>query len=135
MQAPACRTAAAGTGVSMNQSDLEFFHDLLIKTLEEERHKGDSTIEEMTGSNEMFADPADRATAESDRAFTLRIRERERHHIRKLMAALERIENGSFGICEECGEPISIARLKARPETCLCIACKSRQEEDEHLRK
>jgi DnaK suppressor protein len=102
--------------------------------LEEAQQKGDSTLEELTDSNEVFADPADRATAESDRSFTLRIRDRERRLIRKIQAALQRIEDGSYGICEDCGEEIGVPRLKARPVTKLCINCKSKQEEDEHLR-
>jgi DnaK suppressor protein len=119
---------------TMNHNDLEFFRSLLTKMLEEAQQKGDSTLEDMTDSNEVFADPADRATAESDRAFTLRIRDRERRLIRKIQAALQRIDDGTYGVCEDCGEDISIQRLKARPVTRLCINCKARQEEDEHLR-
>ena len=118
----------------MDHKDLEYFRNLLTKMLEEAKQKGDSTLEEMTDSNEVFADPADRATAESDRAFTLRIRDRERRLIRKIQAALTRIDDGTYGICEECGEDISVARLKARPVTRLCINYKAKQEEDEHLR-
>lgn len=118
----------------MDQKDVEFFRKLLTQMLEEAQQKGDSTLEEMTDSNEVFADPADRATAESDRSFTLRIRDRERRLIRKIQAALTRIDDGTYGVCEECGEEISVARLKARPVTRLCINCKAKQEEDEHLR-
>ena len=88
----------------------------------------------MTDNNEMFADPADRATMESDRAFTLRIRDRERRLIKKIHDALQRMENGSYGFCESCGDEIGVARLKARPVTRLCINCKSKQEEDEQVR-
>ena len=118
----------------MDQKDLEFFRKLLNKMLEEAQQKGDVTLEEMTDSKEVFADPADRATAESDRAFTLRIRDRERRLIRKIQSALQRIDDGTYGICEECGEEIGVARLKARPVTRLCINCKAKQEEDETLR-
>ncbi len=118
----------------MNQNDLEFFRNLLATMLEEAQQKGDTTLEDLTDSNELFADPADRASAESDRAFTLRIRDRERRLIRKIQAAVQRIEDGSYGICEDCGDDISIPRLKARPVTKLCINCKSRQEEGESLR-
>ena len=118
----------------MDQKDLEYFRKLLNKMLEEAQQKGDVTLEEMTDSNEFFADPADRATAESDRAFTLRIRDRERRLIRKIQSALQRIDDGTYGICEECGEEIGVARLKARPVTRLCINCKAKQEEDETLR-
>jgi len=119
---------------TVEHQELEYFRKLLALMLEEAQQKGDSTLEELTDSNEVFADPADRATAESDRSFTLRIRDRERRLIRKIQAALQRIEDGSYGICEECGEDIGVPRLKARPVTKLCINCKSKQEEDEHLR-
>lgn len=118
----------------MEHNDLEYFRKLLTAMLEEAQQNGDITIEELTGNNEVFADPADRATAESDRSFTLRLRDRERRLISKIQAALKRIEDGVYGVCEECGEDISIARLKARPVTRLCINCKARQEEDERLR-
>lgn len=118
----------------MNQHDLEYFRQLLNDMLEEAQQKGDSTLEDLTGTNEVFADPADRASAESDRAFTLRIRDRERQLIRKIQAAIDRIEDGTYGVCEECGDDISVPRLKARPVTRLCINCKSRQEEGETLR-
>lgn len=118
----------------MEHNDIEYFRKMLSTMLEDARQNGDSTIEELTGGNEVFADPADRATAESDRAFTLRLRDRERRLIHKIQAALKRIEDGTYGICEECGEDISLPRLRARPVTRLCINCKARQEEDEHLR-
>lgn len=118
----------------MDSKDMEYFRKLLSDMLEEAQQNSDLTIEELTDSNEVFADPADRATAESDRAFTLRLRDRERRLIRKIQAALKRMDDGIYGICEECGEEISIPRLKARPVTRLCINCKARQEADEHLR-
>ncbi len=118
----------------MELKDLEYFRTLLRNMLEEAQVKADSTIEELTDSNEIFADPADRATAESDRSFTLRIRDRERRLVRKVHAALGRMEDGTYGVCEDCGEDIGVPRLKARPVTRLCIVCKSRQEEEEHLR-
>jgi DnaK suppressor protein len=119
---------------TVEHQDIEYFRKLLTSMLEEAQQKGDSTLEELTDSNEVFADPADRATAESDRSFTLRIRDRERRLIRKIQAALQRIDDGSYGICDDCGEEIGVPRLKARPVTKLCINCKSKQEEDEHLR-
>lgn len=124
----------AGRRFLLNQEDLAYFRELLQKMLQEAQTKGDSTLEDLTDSNETFADPADRASAESDRAFTLRIRDRERRLIRKIQAAIQRLDDGVYGICEECGEEISIPRLKARPVTKLCINCKSRQEEGENLR-
>ena len=118
----------------MDQANLDYFKGVLAEMLTEAQQKGDSTLEDLTDNNEMFADPADRATLESDRAFTLRIRDRERKLIKKIQDAMQRMENGTFGVCEECGEEIGIARLKARPVTRLCINCKSKQEEDEGLR-
>jgi DnaK suppressor protein len=118
----------------MEQKDLEYFRNLLAGMLEEALKHGEMTLEDMTDNNEIFADPADRATMESDRAFTLRIRDRERRLIKKIRAALQRLDDGTFGICDDCGEDIGVPRLKARPVTKLCINCKSKQEEDEHLR-
>ena len=79
-------------------------------------------------SDEAPADPTDRAALESDRNFLLRMRDRERKLLTKISEAFERIEDGSYGRCEECGGEIGIERLKARPVTTLCIACKSAQE-------
>lgn len=118
----------------MDQKDLEYFRNLLTNMLEEAQKKGDTTLEELSGTSEFLADPADRATAESDRAFTLRIRDRERRLIKKVKEALQRIDDGTYGICEECGEEISLSRLKARPVTRLCINCKANQEEEESQR-
>jgi DnaK suppressor protein len=118
----------------MESKDIQYFQDLLSGMLDEALKQGEETLEDMTDENEYYADPADRATAESDRSFTLRLRDRERKLIKKVQEALQRIEDGTYGECEECGEDISLARLKARPVTTLCIKCKSRQEEEENLR-
>ncbi len=118
----------------MEAKDIQFFRDMLNSMLEDILQKGQATIDDMTETVEVYADPADRATAESDRAFTLRLRDRERKLIKKIQQALTRIEDGEFGVCVECGEEIGIARLKARPMTTLCINCKSKQEEDEMVR-
>jgi DnaK suppressor protein len=118
----------------MDPKDVEFFRDLLTNMLQDILKKGEETIEDMTDTVEVYADPADRATAESDRAFTLRLRDRERKLIKKVKEALERIEDGTYGECVECGEDISVPRLKARPVTTLCIKCKSKQEDEENLR-
>jgi len=115
----------------MDQNDLHYFRNQLESMLEDIQQKGQSTIEDMSGTSQVYADPADRASQESDQFFTLRLRDRDRKLINKIKAALERIEDGTYGICEMCGEDISIPRLKARPVTTLCIQCKSKQEEDE----
>lgn len=118
----------------MEAKDLQFFREMLQGMLDDTMVKSQETLEDMTESGEVYADPADRATAESDRAFTLRLRDRERKLVRKIQQAVQRIDDGEYGICGECGDDISIARLKARPMTTLCIACKSKQEEEEKVR-
>jgi DnaK suppressor protein len=79
------------------------------------------------------SDPIDRASLEADRDFALRMRDRESKLIRKIKNALVRIEEGTFGICEMCGEPIAVKRLKARPVTTHCIDCKRVMETLERL--
>lgn len=86
-------------------------------------------------SAENFADLGDQASAEADQNFILRLREREQKLLKKIDEAIERIHSGQFGICESCGGEISFQRLKARPVTTLCIACKTRQEEEEKIRQ
>jgi DnaK suppressor protein len=103
--------------------------------LEEKRNailnEAGKTLSEMTDQNTNVPDPNDRASIESDRSFELRIRERERKLLSKIEEALERVEDGSFGICEACGEEIGVKRLEARPVTTLCIDCKTLQETEE----
>ncbi|MFW5488250.1 MAG: RNA polymerase-binding protein DksA [Desulfovibrio sp.] len=118
----------------MEPKDIEYFDQLLKGMLDDILRQGEETLEDMTDSGEVYADPADRATAESDRAFTLRLRDRERRLIKKIQEAQQRIEDGSYGVCEDCGEDISVPRLKARPVTTLCIKCKSKREDEEHQR-
>jgi len=117
----------------LTADEIAYFRNLLRQMLKDAQDKGESTLEELNESPSSFADPADRATAESDRAFTLRIRDRERRLIHKIQEALTRIDEGEYGICEECGEDIGVARLKARPVTTLCVNCKARQEEGEDV--
>ena len=119
----------------MNKKQLDFFKDLLSKRLEDLAGGARETVDEMNDEDDTFPDPNDRATLESDRNFVLRIRDRERKLIAKIEQALERVENGTFGICEDCGEDISEGRLKARPVTTLCIQCKQEQEQREKARK
>jgi DnaK suppressor protein len=107
----------------------QYFKDLLNKQLQELMEEAAKTVTDMTITEGEFPDPTDRASWESDRNFLLRIRERERNLITKIKEALERIEDGTFGICERCGEPISDKRLEARPVTTLCIKCKQEQED------
>jgi DnaK suppressor protein len=115
----------------MNQRDLKLFRKLLDQKMEDLLAEADRTFDGMTDTKENFPDPTDRASLESNRNFTLRIRDRERKLIGKIKEALERIDEGTYGKCEECGEHISLERLKARPVTTLCIDCKSLQEAEE----
>ncbi|MCG2814191.1 MAG: RNA polymerase-binding protein DksA [Thermodesulfovibrionales bacterium] len=83
----------------------------------------------------VFPDMGDQATAETDRNFMLRLRSREQKLIKKIDEALDRIDNGTFGICDDCGMEINIKRLDARPVTTLCMECKTQQEEEERIRE
>lgn len=112
----------------MNKKDIEYFKELLTKRLQDLLNQADNTVSGMTTPKENFPDPTDRASLESDRNFMLRIRDRESKLIKKIKKALGRIENGTFGICEKCGEDISKERLKARPVTTQCIDCKTKEE-------
>jgi DnaK suppressor protein len=89
------------------------------------------TVGGMGTEPEQFPDPTDRASHEGDRSLELRIRDRERKLISKIDEAIGRIEDGSYGKCEECGGDIGVERLKARPVTTFCIDCKSLQEAEE----
>ncbi|MGH7274582.1 MAG: TraR/DksA family transcriptional regulator [Nitrospiria bacterium] len=86
-------------------------------------------------SQENLSDVGDQATAVADQNFLLRLKEREQKLLKKIDEALERITNGTFGICESCGGEIGYKRLKARPVTTLCIECKTRQEQEEKVRQ
>jgi len=86
------------------------------------------TLGGMGEGRENFPDPGDRASLEGDRNLVLRIRDRERKLLAKIDEALQRIDDGTYGRCESCGDPIGIERLKARPVTTLCIACKEVEE-------
>ena len=112
----------------MKKKDIEYFRELLSNRLEELLAQADNTVSGMTAPKENFPDPTDRATLESDRNFMLRIRDREHKLIKKIKKALERIEAGTFGVCESCGEDIDMKRLKARPVTTQCIECKTKEE-------
>jgi DnaK suppressor protein len=115
----------------MKKKDVEYFKEFLNDRLEELLSHADDTVSGMTQPKENFPDPTDRASLESERNFMLRIRDRENKLIKKVRKALNRVENSTFGICEECGETISIKRLKARPVTTQCIDCKTKEEASE----
>jgi DnaK suppressor protein len=113
----------------MKQKDLDFFRQLLEADLEALFEKAETTVWELVGTaSDIESDPLDRATQDLSHNNVFRIRSRESRLIKKIRESLLAIEEGTFGICEDCEEPISIARLKARPVTRYCIACKSRRE-------
>ena len=118
----------------MEPERVEFFRQLLHERLDEILGEADKTRVDMTGVAAPFPDPTDRASLETDRNFTLRIRDRERKLISKIQEALERLDTGIYGICEICGGKIAEKRLIARPVTTMCIACKSQQEAQERTR-
>ena len=117
----------------MNSEKLEYFRVVLQEEMQALLDEAGKTVSEMTADNTNFPDPNDRASQESDRTFELRIRDRERRLINKIREALERIDDGSFGTCDMCGEEISEGRLKARPVTTLCIDCKIEEEKKEKI--
>jgi DnaK suppressor protein len=118
----------------VNRRDVDIFRNLLNERRQELLTEAGKTVDGMD-ENGNFPDPTDRAAMESDRSFTLRIRDRERKLIAKIEEALRRLEDGSYGVCEECGGKINTERLKARPVTTLCIDCKSVQEVAERKNK
>jgi len=118
-------------GVWMDNQRRDEFRKILQSQMEALLEEAGKTVNGMTADKETFPDPTDRALLESNRNFQLRIRERERKLLKKIQEALSRLDDGSFGVCEECGEDIGAERLRARPVTTLCIACKTRLEEIE----
>lgn len=114
--------------IIMEEKELEFFKGLLNDQMEELLNQAGCSVADMSEEIGSYGDPLDRASLEIDRSFTLRIRDRESRLIKKIKKALERIEDGTFWICERCGEEISIKRLKARPVATLCIECKTKEE-------
>ncbi len=114
--------------LKMKEEDIEYFKIFLNNRLKDLLNQAESTVSGMTSLKDNYPDPTDRASMESDRNFLLRIRDRENKLIKKIKKALDRIEEGTFGICESCGEDISIERLKARPVTTQCIDCKTKEE-------
>jgi DnaK suppressor protein len=117
------------TGIGeMEEKDLAYFKELLTKWLEELLHHADHTVEGLLSVETNSADYLDWASIESDRSTNLRIRDRESMLIKKIRKSLEDIDNGEYGICEDCGKEIAVKRLKARPIARRCIECKTKQE-------
>lgn len=112
----------------MKKKDLQYFKELLNDRLSDLESQADDTVSGMVSQKETFPDPTDRASHEANRSFMLRIRDREHKLIKKIRKALDRIDNGTYGICDKCEENISNKRLKARPVTTQCIDCKKKEE-------
>lgn len=113
----------------MNAKELDYFRQLLEREMELLIDKAEDTVWELTGStSDNEADPLDRATLELSHSNVFRIRSRESRLIRKIRERLQAIEAGTYGICEDCEEPIAMKRLLARPVTSYCIACKNHRE-------
>ena len=116
----------------MNKAQLKKFKTMLEEKRDEIVKKAKQTLnEDMTLDSNDLPDEMDLASSEYLQSFTFRLRGREKSFLGKIGKALAKIEDGSFGKCEECEEEISIKRLEARPETTLCIRCKEEQEKKE----
>jgi DnaK suppressor protein len=119
-------------GRGMDRTVLGKCREELQRLMDEVQAGAGKTVSDMTTiPEENFPDPTDRALLESNRNFTLRLRDRERKLLAKIKEAMKRIEDGTFGGCEGCGGKISEKRLVARPVTTLCIDCKTVAEEEE----
>lgn len=119
----------------MNDIMREYFRQKLLTWKEDLLQESNETLENLQDGGITEPDIADRATMETDRSLELRTRDRERKLIAKIDAALERIEDGSYGYCEETGEPISIGRLEARPIATLSIEAQERHERLERTQR
>ncbi|MBL4784521.1 MAG: RNA polymerase-binding protein DksA [Cohaesibacteraceae bacterium] len=115
----------------MNERQRVFFRGKLNAWKEEILRESKETLQTLQDESKNHPDLADRATEETDRAIELRSRDRQRKLISKIDAAIQRIEDGSYGYCEESGEPISLRRLSARPIATLSIEAQERHERRE----
>ena len=112
----------------LTEEKKEYFKELLIQRLDELIAEANKTVSGFAALKDVCPDFLDQASMEADTDFPLRLKERESRLMRKIRRALEKLEEGDFGICEECGEEISEERLKVRPMAALCIKCKKKQE-------
>ena len=119
----------------MNERQREYFRAKLLAWKEEILKEARDTLQHLQDENVNHPDLADRATSETDRAIELRARDRQRKLIGKIDAALARIDEGTYGYCEETGEPISLKRLEARPIATLSIDAQERHERRERVYK
>jgi DnaK suppressor protein len=119
----------------MNERQLEYFKGKLNEWKEEILRESRETVAHLQKETENHADLADRASSETDRALELRTRDRQRKLISKIDQALRRVEDGSYGYCEETGEPIGLARLEARPTATLSLEAQERHERRERVHR
>ena len=117
----------------MNERQRTYFRNKLLAWREEIVRQNRETLQGLHEDSSQHADLADRATFEADRALELRARDRQRKLIAKIDAALARIEEGTYGYCEETGEPISLKRLDARPIATLSLEAQERHERRERV--
>jgi DnaK suppressor protein len=117
----------------MNDRQREYFRIKLLAWKEDIIKEAKETLQHLQDENQNHPDLADRASSETDRAIELRARDRQRKLIAKIEAALSRLEDGTYGFCEETGEPISIRRLEARPIATLSIEAQERHERRERV--
>lgn len=117
----------------MNERQRAYFRQKLIRWKEDILKEARETIAALQAENENHPDIADRASSETDRAIELRARDRQRKLISKIDAAIARIDDGSYGYCEETGEPISLKRLEARPIATLSLEAQERHERNERV--
>lgn len=111
----------------MNEAQLAFFRDLLTRMRDDILRKADETVEHMREVDNV-SDPADRATVEEEHTLELRTRDRERKLLKKIEQAIDRIDAGEYGYCDETGEPIGLQRLMARPTATLSLEAQQRRE-------
>ena len=119
----------------MDTNQIEFFKQILEDRIEELFSQADQTIHEIINQNSKEIETIDRAFFNADQTLKLKIRNRESRLIKKISQALERIEDGTYGMCEICGEDISLRRLEAWPVITKCIKCKQEEERMEVLIK
>ena len=117
----------------MNERQREYFRLKLLNWKDDILREAKETLQHLQDENQNHPDLADRASSETDRAIELRARDRQRKLIAKIDAALDRIEDGSYGYCEETGEPISLKRLEARPIATLSLEAQERHERNERV--
>ena len=117
----------------MSERQREYFRHKLLLWKEDILKESKETLVHLQDDNNVLPDLADRASTETDRSLELRTRDRQRKLTAKIEAALKRIENGTYGFCEETGEPISLRRLDARPIATLSIEAQERHERRERV--